>query len=98
MRQLDSKLKPILGLDDSHHIAYTDLYDALTTLQYHGKGWPPGMTQELYREVEDEALRSGLLPRFYFASLRHSLPCLLSCGSSLAFDIGLLPHLCRLRP
>ena len=57
MQQLDSRLRQVLGLDESHSIAYTDLYDALTSLQYHDKGWSPGMTQELYRKVEDEALR-----------------------------------------
>ena len=76
MQQLDSRLKPILGLDDSHRIAYTDLYDALTTLQYHGKGWPQGMTQELYREVEDEALRSGPSPTLLLCqSPRFCLAC-----------------------
>ena len=32
-------------------------YDALTTLQYHKKPVPEGVTPELYRAVEDEALR-----------------------------------------
>ena len=46
-----------LGVDEKTDIAYTDLYDALTARQSHGKGWPERMTAELYVRIEKEAFR-----------------------------------------
>lgn len=56
-RQLDKNVLEVMGLPPDHRVAYTDLYDALTTLKYHGKGWPKGMTEDLYQNIHQEALR-----------------------------------------
>lgn len=56
MAQLDEDCREVLGVKAKDSIAYTDLYDALTARQFHGKGWPQGMTESLYRRIEDEAL------------------------------------------
>lgn len=57
MRQLDEDCREALGLVEETPIAYTDLYDALTSCQFHGKGWPAGMTDSLYRRIELEAVK-----------------------------------------
>lgn len=57
LQSLDKECRQVLGVDESQKIAYTDLYDSLTARKFHGKGWPKGMTESLYRKIEDEALR-----------------------------------------
>ena len=51
-----------MGLEEGSNIAYTDLYDALTCLKFHGKAWPEKMTEDLYLRIELEAFRSQPIP------------------------------------
>lgn len=57
VQQLQKDVHEVLNLDESTDIAYTDLYDSLTARQFHDKGWPKGMTEELYIRIEKEAFR-----------------------------------------
>lgn len=57
LKQLERDCKQAMQLPENESVAYTDLYDALTSRLYHGKGWPESMTEELYRRIEKEALR-----------------------------------------
>lgn len=57
VQQLHKDICTALNLPDSEHIAYTDLYDSLTARKFHDKGWPPGMTEDLYIRIEKEAFR-----------------------------------------
>ena len=57
VQQLDKEVREALGLDNNAYVAYTDLYDAMTALKFHNKGWPSRMTEELYTRIEMEAFR-----------------------------------------
>ena len=57
VQKLDAAVREALKLPSDHRISYTDAYDALTTLKYHGKGWPEGMTEPLYKKIELEAVK-----------------------------------------
>lgn len=50
-----------MGLGAAQRVSYTGVHDALTTLKYHGKGWPSGVTDELHDRVEREAVERVLL-------------------------------------
>lgn len=50
-------MRTALDLPSDHRVSYTDVYDALTTLKYHQKGWPPGVTEQLYKRIELEAVK-----------------------------------------
>lgn len=55
--ELNKDVGQVLGLPEGEKIGWVDLYDALTALHFHGKGWPKGMTEELYRKIESCAVR-----------------------------------------
>lgn len=55
--QLHKDVCEALKVGEETDIAYTDLYDSLTARQFHNKGWPAGMTEELYVRIEKEAFR-----------------------------------------
>ena len=55
--KLNQDVCEVLKVDKQTDIAYTDLYDSLTARQFHSKGWPEGMTEELYVRIEKEAFR-----------------------------------------
>jgi len=57
LQKLDAEVREAMGLQADSRIAYTDLYDALTALKFHGKAWPEKMTEELYLKIELEAFR-----------------------------------------
>lgn len=57
LQKLEQEVKKAMGLGSDHRVAYADIFDALTSLQYHGKGWPAGMTEDVYLKIEAEALR-----------------------------------------
>ncbi len=48
---LEQKVRDAMGLPDETPINFTDLHDALTTLRFHGKPVPAGLTPDLLEEV-----------------------------------------------
>ena len=44
-----------LDIRSPDHLAYTDLYDELTTTKVHAKKWPEGITEDMYQQIEREA-------------------------------------------
>ncbi|KAK9915420.1 hypothetical protein WJX75_008934 [Coccomyxa subellipsoidea] len=57
IRALEQSVQSALGLPGNHRVHFTDLHDAMTSMRFHGKALPPGMSEELLLAVNREATR-----------------------------------------
>lgn len=55
--QLQRGIQAALGLPAESVVAFVELHDALTTLRFHGKPLPAGLTPEMLAGIETEATR-----------------------------------------
>lgn len=56
VQRLQQQVRAAMNLPNDHNVAFVELLDALTSLLAHGKAIPEGLTPELLRAIEVEAV------------------------------------------
>ena len=67
MQQLQQQVREAMSLPQDHEVAFVELHDALTSLRFHGKAIPVGLTPELLHAIEQEAtlrMKGAICPRW----------------------------------
>ncbi|KAK9829707.1 hypothetical protein WJX72_007452 [[Myrmecia] bisecta] len=57
MQQLEDRVRQAMSIPADAPVRFTDLHDAMTTLAFHGKPLPKGMTPDLLAATEAEATK-----------------------------------------
>ncbi|CAL8468369.1 g7909 [Coccomyxa elongata] len=57
IHELERSVQSAMGLPEDHRVHFTDLHDALTSMRFHGKPLPQGMSEDLLLAINHEATR-----------------------------------------